>query len=52
MDRPGGDLPKPEDTDPETCIHARSITLSSNRLGFIAKLDLIEGDGKNDPNDS
>ncbi len=26
----------------ETSIHARSITLSSNRLGVIAKLDLIE----------
>ena len=26
-------------------IHARSITLSSNRLGLIAKMDLVEGDG-------
>ncbi|WP_295388840.1 CRISPR-associated endonuclease Cas1 [uncultured Thiodictyon sp.] len=26
-------------------IHARSITLSSNRLGLIARLDLIEGEG-------
>ncbi len=26
-------------------IHARSITLSSPRLGLIARLDLVEGDG-------
>ena len=26
-------------------IHARSVTLSSNRLGLIARLDLIEGEG-------
>lgn len=26
-------------------IHARSIALSSNRLGLIARLDLIEGEG-------
>jgi CRISPR-associated endonuclease Cas1/CRISPR-associated protein Cas4 len=26
-------------------IHARSITLSSNRLGLIARMDLVEGEG-------
>ena len=26
-------------------FHARSITLSSNRLGLIAKMDLVEGKG-------
>lgn len=44
-DKPGGELPPPEEVDGETRIHARSITLSSNRLGLIAKLDLIEGEG-------
>lgn len=46
VDKPGGKLP-PADADEEddTRIHARSITLSSNRLGIIAKMDLIEGEG-------
>lgn len=44
-DKPGGELPPPEELDGETRIHARSISLSSNRLGLIAKLDLIEGEG-------
>src|SRR5690606_36453770 len=26
-------------------VHARSITLSSNRLGLIARMDLVEGEG-------
>lgn len=45
VDKPGGELPAPEDLEAETRIHARSITLSSNRLGLIAKMDLVEGDG-------
>ena len=45
VDRPGGELPAPEDTEEGERIHARSITLSSNRLGLIAKLDLVEGEG-------
>ena len=45
VDKPGGDLPNPEEVDEEERIHARSITLSSNRLGLIARLDLIEGEG-------
>jgi len=44
-DQPGGKLPAADQTEPETKIHARSITLSSNRLGLIAKMDLIEGAG-------
>jgi len=44
-DRRGGELPPAEEVDGETRIHARSITLSSNRLGLIAKMDLIEGEG-------
>jgi CRISP-associated protein Cas1 len=44
VDKPGGDLPDPEAEEPER-VHARSITLSSNRLGLIAKMDLVEGEG-------
>jgi len=53
VDKPGGKLPVPraeasaaEDEGAEMeKIHARSINLSSNRLGLIAKLDLVEGEG-------
>ncbi|MEX2517311.1 MAG: CRISPR-associated endonuclease Cas1 [Gammaproteobacteria bacterium] len=46
VDKPGGDLPEPDaDTADEEPYQARSITLSSNRLGLIAKIDLIEGEG-------
>lgn len=44
VDRPSGDLPDPAAEEPER-VHARSITLSSNRLGLIAKMDLVEGEG-------
>lgn len=43
VDSTPGSLPAPEDLPQET-IHSRSITLSSDRAGLIAKLDLIEGD--------
>jgi CRISPR-associated protein Cas1 len=46
VDKPSGDLPdatKARDDNVE--IHARSVTLSSNTIGLIAKLDLIEGEG-------
>ena len=43
VDKRQGKLPAPEDVENEERIHARSITLSSNRLGLIAKLDLVEG---------
>lgn len=42
VDRGGGRLPVAEELDEADRLHARSITLSSNRLGLIAKLDLIE----------
>ncbi len=45
VDRPGGNLPAPDDVEAGERIHARSITLSSNRLGLIAKMDLVEGEG-------
>jgi CRISPR-associated protein Cas1 len=44
VDRPSGALPDPADTSDER-IHARSITLSSSRLGLIARMDLVEGEG-------
>lgn len=46
VDKPAGDLPDAEKAAEENIeIHARSVTLSSNKLGLIGKLDLIEGDG-------
>ncbi|HET9049864.1 MAG TPA: CRISPR-associated endonuclease Cas1 [Chiayiivirga sp.] len=46
VDKPAGALPDAEQAEEEKLdIHARSITLSSNTLGLIAKLDLIEGEG-------
>src|SRR5581483_5821501 len=44
VDKPAGDLPPPEEAAQAEKLHARSITLSSNRLGLIAKIDLIESD--------
>jgi len=46
VDKPGGNLPEPEVAEEDETYHARSITLSSNRLGLIAKMDLIEGEGR------
>ncbi len=46
VDKPGGNLPVATAMDQDTRVHARSITLSSNRLGLIAKMDLIEGDAE------
>lgn len=44
VDRGGGRLPVADELDEDERLHARSITLSSNRLGLIAKLDLIEAE--------
>ncbi len=44
VDQRKGDLPPAEDIEADTRLHARSITLSSNALGLIAKMDLIEVD--------
>jgi CRISPR-associated endonuclease Cas1/CRISPR-associated protein Cas4 len=44
-DKPGGKLPEADDLDDDVRIHARSVTLSSQQLGVIAKLDLVEGEG-------
>ncbi|PWK86803.1 CRISPR-associated endonuclease Cas4g/Cas1g [Fulvimonas soli] len=46
VDKPSGDLPDADiAAEGQAEIHARSVTLSSNTLGLIAKLDLIEGEG-------
>ncbi len=45
VDEKKGDLPAPGEAEEGERIHARSITLSSNRLGLIAKMDLVEGEG-------
>ncbi len=42
IDRGPGALPEPAEIGDDERIHARSVTLSSERLGLIAKLDLIE----------
>jgi len=44
VDSRGGALPAPDEIADDTKLHARSITLSSNRLGLIAKIDLIEAE--------
>ncbi|NYZ13539.1 CRISPR-associated endonuclease Cas1 [Azospirillum sp. RWY-5-1] len=48
VDRPGGALPAPgtpdgDDTDTEAPrVHARSVTVASERLGLIARIDVAE----------
>jgi CRISP-associated protein Cas1 len=42
-DAGSGELAGPEQGEP---IHARSVTLASERLRVIAKMDLVEGDGE------
>ncbi len=44
VDKPGGKLPAPEENS-EKKLHARSIELSSNQLGLIARMDLVESEG-------
>lgn len=44
VDQRKGDLPAAGEVDEDTTIHAKSITLSSNKLGLIARLDLIEAE--------
>ncbi len=45
VNRDGGALPPPGEVDEVPRVHARSVTLSSERLGLIARPDLIESDG-------
>ena len=41
VDRGSGNLPEPDELD-EVMAKARSVTMSSERLGVIAKLDIVE----------
>lgn len=43
VDKPGGELPA--EPAAEEKIHARSVWLTSERLGLTAKIDLVEGAG-------
>lgn len=43
VDEGGGHLPAPEDLN-EEMTRARAVTLSSERLGIIAKMDVVEAD--------
>jgi CRISPR-associated endonuclease Cas1/CRISPR-associated protein Cas4 len=53
VDAGGGTLPAPDAIDDQPDFVARSITLASDRLGIIAKMDLIEGeDGSVTPIDT
>ena len=53
VDAGGGRMPAPEDVDARPDFVARSVTLASERLGIIAKMDLIQGDdGKVTPVDT
>ena len=45
VNRDGGKLPPPAEVEKAEKLHARSVTLSSDRLGLIARMDLIEADG-------
>ena len=44
VDEGGGRLPEPEDLD-EEMARARAVTISSERLGIIAKMDVVEAEG-------
>ncbi len=45
VDEEGGTLPEPSEPDRERPVAARSVLLSSERLGLIARIDLVEGEG-------
>ncbi len=45
VDRRTDALPEGGENDPSRTIHARSVTLSSQRYGLVAKLDLVESRG-------
>ena len=46
VDEPSGRRKMAEEDDGGEVIHARSVTLSDERLGLVAKADLLEIDGK------
>lgn len=44
LERKADALPRPEEIGGDR-IHSRSVTLASDRLGLVAAIDLVEGDG-------
>src|SRR5271168_4076537 len=44
VDAGGGKLPPPEEADAKPDFTARAVTLASEKLGIIGKMDLIEGE--------
>jgi CRISPR-associated endonuclease Cas1/CRISPR-associated protein Cas4 len=44
VDAGGGTLPAPQDSGDKPDFVARSVTLASEKLGIIAKMDLVEGE--------
>jgi CRISPR-associated endonuclease Cas1/CRISPR-associated protein Cas4 len=44
VDKPSKSFPEADELEETEKLHGRSITLSSNRLGLIAKLDLLEAE--------
>lgn len=42
VDREQGVMPAADQLDPESRLHSRSITVGSDRLGAIARIDLLE----------
>lgn len=46
VDRETGSLPQPDDAAVEAPFQARSVLLSAPRLGLIARIDLLAGDGE------
>jgi CRISPR-associated exonuclease Cas4/CRISPR-associated protein Cas1 len=44
VDAGGGKLPPADETDAKPDFTARSVTLASEKLGIIAKMDLVEGE--------
>ncbi len=45
VEKEGGAMPEPSVEGEPLVYKARGVTLSSERLGLVAKLDLVEGDG-------
>ena len=44
LDAAGGALPAPDDVEERPDFIARSVTLASQALGIVAKMDLVEGE--------
>src|SRR5436190_1685812 len=46
VDAGGGKLPGPDETDKRPDFSVRSMTLASERIGIVAKMDLVEGEDR------